>query len=103
MNSSITLPSPVLNLPMFPQSKWDREFLAFQQLLPGLLATHRGQFVAIHDGKVADCGDDKLALALRVLTQIGNVSIHVGLVTEEPEPVARSGMRREIRSGGGAP
>jgi hypothetical protein len=57
--------------------------------------------VAIHEGQVVDSGDDKLALALRVLAKVGNVPIHVGLVTEEPETIARSGIRREIRPSGG--
>ena len=70
--------------------------LAFQRLLPQLLATYRGQYVAIHEGKVVDSSDDKLALALRVLNKIGNVAIHVGLVTEGPEPVFRSDVRRDL-------
>jgi hypothetical protein len=59
--------------------------------------------VAIHEGQVVDTGDDKLALALRVLAKVGNVAIHVGLVTEELEPVSRSGVRRDALSCGGAP
>ena len=66
-------------------------------MLPGLLASHKGQYVAIHGEQVVDSGDDKLALALRVLHKVGNVAIHVGRVTEEPEPVCRSGVRREVR------
>src|SRR5262249_3556079 len=85
------LPAPVLELPALPQTKWEREHQAFLQLLPQLLATHRGRYVAIHDGQVVGSGDDKLALALEVLGKIGNVPIHVGLVTEEPEPISRSG------------
>jgi hypothetical protein len=38
--------------------------------------------VAIHDEQVVDCGDDKVALALRVLNKIGNVDIHVGFVSD---------------------
>jgi hypothetical protein len=38
---------------------------------------------------------------LRVLRKVGNVAIHVGLVTEEPEPISRSGVRRELPPGGG--
>jgi hypothetical protein len=97
-----TLPAPFVELPP-PRTKWEREFQAFQQLLPQLLPTHRGRYVAVHEGQVVDSGDDKLALALRVLAQVGNEAIHVGLVTEGPEPISRSGVRRELRPGGGIP
>jgi PHD/YefM family antitoxin component YafN of YafNO toxin-antitoxin module len=42
---------------------------AFQRLLPELLKTHRGRFVAIHDGQVIDTDTEKGALAQRVLAQ----------------------------------
>jgi uncharacterized protein (DUF3084 family) len=102
MSEPITLPAPAVNLPPPPRTKWEREYQAFQRLFPQLLATHRGQYVAIHNEQVVDSGDDKLTLALRVLAKIGNVSIHVGRVTEEPEPIARSGVRRELRLAGDA-
>src|SRR5437879_1473016 len=100
MNEPITLPAPVLELAVPPLTRWEREYQALQRLLPQLLATHRGKYAAIHDGQVVDSGDDKLELALRVLKKIGNMAIHVGLVTEEAEPVARSGVRREVRPAG---
>ncbi len=100
MNVPITLAAPVLDTLSPPLGKWEREYQAFRRLLPELLATHYGRYVAIHEGRVVDKGDDKLDLALRVLTNVGNVAIHVGLVTAEPEPVSRSGVRRELRAGG---
>ena len=100
MSETITQPTPIMDPPLLPQTKWEREYQAFQRLLPQLLATHRGQYVAIHNELVVDSGDDKLALALRVLAKIGSVSIHVGLVTEEPAPLVRSGVRRELQSAG---
>ncbi len=96
MSESITLPAPVIEVPPPPRSKWDREFQAFRRQLPQLLPTHRGCYVAIHEEKVVDSGNDKLTVALRVIAKIGNVAIHVGLVTEEPEPLSRSGVRREL-------
>ena len=60
-----------------------------------------GDTVAIHDGKVIDSGDDRLELVFRVLAKVGNVDVHVGLVTDRPEPVYRSGVRREVRRPGG--
>lgn len=100
MSQAITLPAPVISVSIPPRNKWEREYQAFQQLLPQLLATRRGQFVAIHDGRVVDFGEDKLTVALRALAQVGNVPIHVGLVTTEPEPINRSGVRRELRPSG---
>ena len=101
MSDTITLPSSTVNLAVSPRSKWEREFDAFRKMLPALLGSHRGCYVAIHDGKVADWGDDKLALALRVLAKVGNVAIHIGLVSEEPELITGSGIRREMRTDGG--
>jgi hypothetical protein len=102
MTETITLPTPLIDLAAPPCSKWDREHQAFQRLLPQLLATHRGKYVAIHEGQVVDSGDEKLPLALRVLGKIGNMAIHVGLVTEDQQPVSRSGVRRDLGSSGGA-
>ncbi|MBI2804172.1 MAG: hypothetical protein HYX68_04210 [Planctomycetes bacterium] len=102
MNAVITLPPPVLPAPPRSESKWQREYSAFQRLLPQLILSHRGKYVAIHDETVVDVGDDKLALALRVPTRIGNVDIHVARVTDEPSPIARSGVRRENLPGGPA-
>src|SRR5207253_1948920 len=101
VSDTITLPPPVINMATPSANKWQREHAAFRRLLPQLLATHRGKFVAIHGEQVVDSGDDKLALALRVLANLGNIDIHVGLVTDEPATIARSGVRREVRSGGG--
>ncbi len=101
MNEPIILAAPVVPLNAPPHNKWEREYQAFRRLLPQLLATHRDKYVAVHDGQVVDSGDDKLPLVLRVLAKVGNVAIHVGLVTEEPQPICRSGMRREVRVNGG--
>jgi hypothetical protein len=98
MNSgeSITLPAPALDQPSPARSKWEREYQAFRRLLPQLLQTHRGQYVAIHDGQVVASGADKLEVALKAFSQVGNVSIHLGLVTEGAEPIVRSGVRRVL-------
>lgn len=90
----ITLPAPVIDPPTPPPDKWAREYQAFRRLLPELLRTCRGQYVAMHEGQVITSGPDKLAVALEAFRQVGNVPIHVGLVAEEAEPIARSGVRR---------
>ena len=85
---TMTLPAPKGDLQP-AQSKWQREDDAFRRLLPDLLRTHGGQYVVIHEGRMVDSGPDELALAVRFLEQHGNVPIHVGLVTDQPERIAR--------------
>ncbi|PKO24192.1 MAG: hypothetical protein CVU38_00105 [Chloroflexi bacterium HGW-Chloroflexi-1] len=59
------------------------ERAAFQRLLPELLDTHAGQFVAIHDGRVVDADADQRALAGRVITQ-GWEPVYIQEVRAEP-------------------
>src|SRR5579862_8087308 len=90
MNEPETFPAPVLKTTVpVPRSKWESEYWAFLRMLPQLLTTHRGQYVAVHEGKVVDSGEDKIALALRVYDNIGYVPMHIGRVLEKPPPPAR--------------
>jgi hypothetical protein len=84
----VTPPRPEL-------SKGEREYQAFLRLMPELL-THRGRYVAIHEGKVVDADADDIALVRRVHSRIGYVPIHVGLVTDQP-PLVRVPHYREYR------
>ena len=86
--SIVTLPAPPI-APAPPLTKWEREYQAFHQLLPTLLPTHRGRYVAVHDGQVIDADDDRLALIFRALEKVGNVDIHVGFVTDQAQPPIR--------------
>jgi hypothetical protein len=56
-------------------------------LLPGLLASHRGKYVAIHEGQVVDSDAKDIALIQRVHARLGYVPIYVGLVSEERQIV----------------
>ena len=89
VDAIVTLPPQVIDSLVPTQNKWDREHAAFVRMLPQLLATHRGKFVAIHNEMVVDSGDDKLELAMRI-TRIGNC-IFVGKVTDDSAAVSRSG------------
>jgi hypothetical protein len=89
MNEPTTLPALTVELPQAPQTKWEREYRAFRQKLPDLLKTHRGKYVAFHEGQLVDSGDDELALASCVWAKFGYVPIHVGFVTEQPRPPER--------------
>lgn len=72
-----------------PPTKWDREYAAFRRLLPDLLRTHRGQYVAVHDGAVVGAGPDMIAVAHEAYGRFGAVEILVRQVTDEPPRVAR--------------
>ena len=94
---TVTIPEESLFPP--PRTKWEREYQAFKRLLPDLLKTHRGKCVVIHEGQVIDSGDDEIALARSFFAKYGNVSPHIGLVTEAP-PLVRMPHYREIRRPG---
>ena len=85
-----------IRLPEKPASKFHREKRAFFRLLPGLLATHSGQYVAIHDEQVVDSGPDQLEVALRVQRRFGAAAIYVHLVGDGLRPTCRSGMIRDL-------
>ncbi len=70
----------------WPQKQLSRlqaERAAFRRLLPELLKTHRGQFVAIQDGRVVNADTDESALARRVLVQ-GRKPVYIQEVRAEP-------------------
>jgi hypothetical protein len=94
MSESTTLLLEV-QLPEPELTKYERERRAFFRLLPELLQTHRGQYVAIHDEQVVESGPERLPLAMQVWERVGNVPIYVARVTVEPEPVLRSGIIRD--------
>lgn len=87
MHETIVIPPEAICPP--PSSKWEREYRAFQRLLPELLKTHRGRYVAIHEERVVESGDDLIALIKQVHAQYGYVPIHVDRVTEQPSPPVR--------------
>ena len=82
-------------------AKWASEYQAFLRLQPSLLQTHRGQYVAIHDGRVVDSGDNQVDVALRAYEAHGHVSIHVGLVTDQLPRVVRIRSPRLMRGPAG--
>src|SRR5271157_1942342 len=53
MSNLVILPAPNIETGNAPESPWERERRAFHQLLPSLLVTHSGQYVAVHEGKVS--------------------------------------------------
>lgn len=93
MSSIETLPAPDLSAPH--QDKWRREQLAFRQLLPELLRTHLGEFVAIHEGRVVESGVDKIEVARRAYERFGYIPIFISRVDAgPPAPVRIPSPRR---------
>lgn len=99
INEAIPVPLAPLDVTPPPLSKGEREYRAFQRLLPQLLPTHRGQYVAVHEEQVVDSDADDVALILRVHARYGYVPIHVGLVTDAPPPPIRAPHYRLYRPG----
>lgn len=100
MSDVTTLPAPDLGLEGTTPAAWEKERRAFLRLLPALLATHRGQYVAVHHGSVIAEGPDQVDVAMRAYARAGYVPIYVGLVTDEPPRPARIPSPR-LPPGGG--
>jgi len=62
-------------------SAWEEEHRAFLGLLPTLMATHGGQYVAVYKASVIADGPDQVDVAKRAYARAGYVPIYVGLVT----------------------
>ena len=61
---------------------FERNRIAFQKLLPDLLKTHRGKWVAIVNEKVAVIGDSSALVIEEVIRKFGNVRVYVQEVLE---------------------
>jgi hypothetical protein len=84
MSDVPTLPAPDLSLKDPVSAYWEEQQCAFIRLLPTLLATHRGRFVAVHEGRVIAEGSDQVEVAKRSYALVGYVPVYVGLVSDEP-------------------
>jgi len=89
MSDMTTLPAPDLSLKEATHAAWEEEQRAFLRLLPTLLATHRGRYVAVHHGCVIAEGPEQVEVAKQAYSRAGYVPIYVGLVTEEPSRPVR--------------
>jgi hypothetical protein len=75
---------------------FQRNHAAFQEKLPELLQTRRGQFVAFYDGKLVGFGLDRFELRKEVISKYGYVDMLVTEVTEIPR-VRYILYRRRVR------
>jgi hypothetical protein len=78
--------------------KWRQEYVAFLRLLPELLKTHRGRYVAVHNSSVVATADTFTDAALEAYRRVGYVPLHVGLVSDVPSspvrlPSSRAGLQ----------
>jgi hypothetical protein len=76
--------------------KWRREQRAFHDLLPELLHTNPGQFVAIREDQVVESGNDRFAVARRAYDRFAYVPIHVHRVAAGPPHAARVPSPRRL-------
>jgi hypothetical protein len=84
MNDVTILPAPEIQPAVAEESPWERERRAFFRLLPSLLETHPGQYVAVHRGTVIIGGGDRIGVTLDAYRRIGYVPLYVGFVGETP-------------------
>ena len=79
-------------------TKFALEREAFQLMLPELLKTHYGKYVAIHEGKIVAEGDTDVDVADEAHRRVGNVALYVSRVVRPTEQeVVRMPMFRVVR------
>jgi len=72
------------HLAFVPDKQWGRERELFYRMLPELLPTYRGQYVAILGGAVVGHGDESRCVSLEAHRRYGEVPIYIGRVSEQP-------------------
>jgi hypothetical protein len=99
MSDSTTLPAPELTIPGAPPGTWEAERDAFFRLLPALLTTHPGRYVAVNRGGVVAEGADQVDVARQAYARVGYVPVYVGRVSAEPERPVRLPSPRLLAPG----
>lgn len=86
MDNVVTLDIPEFRTrtPTRPEPPLADEQRAFARLLPELLHTHRGQYVAVFGGRVVGSGADLFAVLSQAYAEHGYWPILCRLVTDEP-------------------
>lgn len=69
------------------------EYDAFWCLFPTLLASHKGRYVAVYQGRVIDTGDDLGSVSRRVRALHGGAPVYVARVCDGSEMVRVGGIR----------
>ena len=89
VNDTTTLPAPDLAIPHGGSGAWEAERDAFCRLLPTLLGSHPGRYVAVHGGSIVAEGADQIEVARQAYERVGYVPVYVGKVSAEPERPVR--------------
>ncbi|MEK7729687.1 MAG: hypothetical protein AAB354_14875 [candidate division KSB1 bacterium] len=85
--------APTLAGSELEEDKWLREKLAFYRLLPTLLGSLRGKWVAIHNETVFEVGDSFHGVLAVVGERLPKTDIYIQLV-DEKMPVVRMSSPR---------
>jgi hypothetical protein len=72
---------------------------AFERMLPELMKTLAGKYVAVHDGAVVAVGDDRIEALTRAHAAHPGVLVLARKVTDQPEPIPRISSPRVVRRG----
>lgn len=99
MSSADVFSAPNIDLPAGEggDSKWSREYEAFQRRLPELLPDYEGQFVAIHNGNVVAAGEQETDVIQAAYDMVGYVALHVAKMTQDSPQVFRIPSPRSSR------
>lgn len=88
--------APALIMPKARQDeKWLRERSSFYRLLPSLLVSLRGKWVAIHNETVVEVGDSLHSVLAVVGKRLPKTDVYIQLV-DEKTPVVRMSSPRKI-------
>ncbi len=74
------------------QLEWEKlrlEQEVYASLLPALLKTHEGEYVALHEGAVIATGTSLRELYVQVYTLLDDIPVLFRRVSAEPEPDLR--------------
>jgi hypothetical protein len=82
MNDPVVMDPPSIDMPAVTEAGWRREYLAFLRMLPELLKSYQGKYVAVYGGRVVAVGHSFPEAALAAYRRHGYVPLHVDLVTE---------------------
>jgi len=101
MDDVITMELPAFDTwtPVPPPNPLADEERAFARLLPELLTTHEGKYVAMYGGKVVAVGPELVAVLSQAYLEHGYRPILCRLVTDAPERVIHF---PSVRRAGGA-
>ncbi|MBI3761454.1 MAG: hypothetical protein HY260_06275 [Chloroflexi bacterium] len=83
----------------FRREKIRAESNAFEEQKQSLLDQYRGEYVAVHEGKVIDHDPSLRALHLRVFAKLGHTPVLLKKVTDEPDRVLVFRSPKIVRNG----